>query len=167
MGIDEVYQYLVPEQFRRQLKNVGIMGGISFDVGARVFLNSRLLTAHARFVVSSSIRHAGLFCSSLLYCRCHEKHSRQPGSDTRGLLPHLARVGRPLRWPTLATRAFLDRSRYKYPRTPRAINVKQPESKLKSPIFFSFFFRFFHFFLRVSFLSSKPAGDKPQVIKRT
>ncbi|KAK6838313.1 hypothetical protein RU639_000918 [Aspergillus parasiticus] len=30
LGIDEVYQYLVPDQYRRELQNVGVMGGISF-----------------------------------------------------------------------------------------------------------------------------------------
>ena len=42
VGIDGVYRYLVPEQYRKQLKSVGIMGGISFDVGACVF-DSRTL----------------------------------------------------------------------------------------------------------------------------
>ncbi|KAB8070683.1 autophagy-related protein Atg10 [Aspergillus leporis] len=30
LGIDEVYQYLVPDQYRSELDNVGVMGGISF-----------------------------------------------------------------------------------------------------------------------------------------
>ncbi|KAE8376841.1 autophagy-related protein Atg10 [Aspergillus bertholletiae] len=30
LGIDEVYQYLVPDQYRKELQNVGVMGGISF-----------------------------------------------------------------------------------------------------------------------------------------
>ncbi|KAE8147034.1 autophagy-related protein Atg10 [Aspergillus avenaceus] len=30
LGIDEVYQYLVPDQYKRELQNVGVMGGISF-----------------------------------------------------------------------------------------------------------------------------------------
>lgn len=54
VGIDEVYQYLVPEQFRRQLKNVGIMGGISFDVGARVL---ELQTAHSSRSFRSIIQY--------------------------------------------------------------------------------------------------------------
>ncbi|KAL6235148.1 hypothetical protein BDW75DRAFT_147370 [Aspergillus navahoensis] len=31
LGIDEVYDYLVPDQYRKNIQNVGIMGGISFD----------------------------------------------------------------------------------------------------------------------------------------
>ncbi|KAI9923621.1 hypothetical protein MW887_008441 [Aspergillus wentii] len=31
VGIDAVYQNLVPDQYRKELKNVGVMGGISFD----------------------------------------------------------------------------------------------------------------------------------------
>jgi ubiquitin-like-conjugating enzyme ATG10 len=34
LGLDEVYQYVVPEQYRQQLKSVGVMGGISMGVGA-------------------------------------------------------------------------------------------------------------------------------------
>ncbi|KAB8256256.1 autophagy-related protein Atg10 [Aspergillus pseudonomiae] len=30
LGIDEVYQYLVPDQYRKELQDVGVMGGISF-----------------------------------------------------------------------------------------------------------------------------------------
>ncbi|KAL2828653.1 hypothetical protein BDW59DRAFT_42173 [Aspergillus cavernicola] len=30
LGIDEVYRYLVPEQYRENIQSVGIMGGISF-----------------------------------------------------------------------------------------------------------------------------------------
>ena len=34
IGLDAVYQYVVPEQYMKELKSVGIMGGISFGVGA-------------------------------------------------------------------------------------------------------------------------------------
>lgn len=34
VDLDAVYQYIVPEQYRMQLQSVGIMGGISFGVGA-------------------------------------------------------------------------------------------------------------------------------------
>lgn len=34
LGLDEVYQYVVPEQYRQELKSVGVMGGISMGVGA-------------------------------------------------------------------------------------------------------------------------------------
>ncbi|KAJ5157544.1 uncharacterized protein N7482_008644 [Penicillium canariense] len=30
VGLDAVYQYVVPEQYRKQLQSVGVMGGISF-----------------------------------------------------------------------------------------------------------------------------------------
>ncbi|KKK18828.1 hypothetical protein ARAM_005216 [Aspergillus rambellii] len=30
LGIDEVYRYLVPDQYRKEIQSVGIMGGISF-----------------------------------------------------------------------------------------------------------------------------------------
>lgn len=33
VDLDLVYQYIVPEQYRKQLRSVGIMGGISFGVG--------------------------------------------------------------------------------------------------------------------------------------
>jgi ubiquitin-like-conjugating enzyme ATG10 len=33
LGLDAVYQYVVPEQYRKELKTVGVMGGISFGVG--------------------------------------------------------------------------------------------------------------------------------------
>jgi len=33
LGLDAVYQYVVPDQYRKELKGVGIMGGISFGVG--------------------------------------------------------------------------------------------------------------------------------------
>ena len=32
IGLNEVYQYVVPEQYKKELKSVGIMGGISFGV---------------------------------------------------------------------------------------------------------------------------------------
>jgi ubiquitin-like-conjugating enzyme ATG10 len=32
LGLDAVYQYVVPEQYRQELKSVGVMGGISMDV---------------------------------------------------------------------------------------------------------------------------------------
>jgi ubiquitin-like-conjugating enzyme ATG10 len=34
LGLDDVYQYVVPEQYRQELKSVGVMGGISMGVGA-------------------------------------------------------------------------------------------------------------------------------------
>lgn len=34
LGLDEVYEYLVPNQCRRNIRNMGIMGGISFGVRA-------------------------------------------------------------------------------------------------------------------------------------
>lgn len=34
LGLDEVYQYVVPERYRQELKSVGVMGGISMGVGA-------------------------------------------------------------------------------------------------------------------------------------
>ena len=37
VGLDAVYQYVVPEQYKQQLQNVGVMGGISFGVGAQMF----------------------------------------------------------------------------------------------------------------------------------
>lgn len=39
VGLDAVYQYVVPEQYKQQLQNVGVMGGISFGVGAHSFLS--------------------------------------------------------------------------------------------------------------------------------
>ncbi|KAJ5961067.1 uncharacterized protein N7479_008217 [Penicillium vulpinum] len=34
LGLDEVYQYVVPERYRQELKSFGVMGGISMGVGA-------------------------------------------------------------------------------------------------------------------------------------
>lgn len=34
IGLDGVYQYLVPESYKTQLKSVGVMGGISFGVSS-------------------------------------------------------------------------------------------------------------------------------------
>ncbi|KAJ5443879.1 uncharacterized protein N7458_007751 [Penicillium daleae] len=38
VGLDAVYQYVVPEQYKQQLQNVGVMGGISFGVGAHTYV---------------------------------------------------------------------------------------------------------------------------------
>lgn len=32
LGLDAVYQYVVPEQYRQEMKSVGVMGGISMGV---------------------------------------------------------------------------------------------------------------------------------------
>jgi hypothetical protein len=37
LGMDEVYRYLVPSQYRENIQGVGIMGGISFGVRASNF----------------------------------------------------------------------------------------------------------------------------------
>ena len=34
LGLDEVYEYLVPDQCKRNIRNMGIMGGIIFGVRA-------------------------------------------------------------------------------------------------------------------------------------
>ncbi|KAJ5184597.1 hypothetical protein N7491_007532 [Penicillium cf. griseofulvum] len=51
LGLDEVYQYLVPERYRQELKSVGIMGGISMgyhpDSGAPAFFVHPCNTADA------------------------------------------------------------------------------------------------------------------------
>lgn len=117
VGIDSVYQYLVPDQYRNQLKSVGIMGGISFDVGARV-LGSRPLHS-SRFVVSSNIWCAVVFRPSLQYRRGYETHCRGAECHTGDVSHHLARVGRALRWPAFATWAFCNRKKEcKNPRNP-------------------------------------------------
>lgn len=41
VGLDAVYQYVVPAQWRDQLRSVGVMGAISFAVGAFAGLDSR------------------------------------------------------------------------------------------------------------------------------
>lgn len=46
LGLDAVYQYVVPEQYRQELKSVGVMGGISMGVGA----SSNLVTRAHVFV---------------------------------------------------------------------------------------------------------------------
>ncbi|KAJ5550688.1 Autophagy-related protein 3 [Penicillium sp. DV-2018c] len=51
LGLDEVYQYVVPEQYRQQLKSVGVIGGISMgyhpDTGAPAFFVHPCNTADA------------------------------------------------------------------------------------------------------------------------
>ncbi|KAJ6137661.1 Atg10p [Penicillium samsonianum] len=51
LGLDEVYQYVVPERYRQELKNVGVMGGISMgyhpDSGAPAFFVHPCNTADA------------------------------------------------------------------------------------------------------------------------
>ncbi|CAI7633632.1 unnamed protein product [Penicillium bialowiezense] len=51
LGLDEVYQYVVPEQYRQELKSVGVMGGISMgyhpDSGAPAFFVHPCNTADA------------------------------------------------------------------------------------------------------------------------
>ena len=96
LGIDAVYQYLVPDEYRKQLKSVGIIGGISFDVGAMCSVPDRF-TTHIS-IVSSNKWRAHVFRPSLQYCGCHETHRRGAGCHTRDVSRHLARVGRTLRW---------------------------------------------------------------------
>lgn len=100
IGLESVYQYLVPDQYRKQLKNVGIMGGISFDVGACV-LDCRPLQS-SRFVVSSNNRRTDVVRSSLQHGGRYETHRRRSTSHTRDVSHHLARAGRTLRWPAYA-----------------------------------------------------------------
>ncbi|KAJ5834293.1 hypothetical protein N7447_000319 [Penicillium robsamsonii] len=51
LGLDQVYQYIVPEQYRQELKSVGVMGGISMgyhpDSGAPAFFIHPCNTADA------------------------------------------------------------------------------------------------------------------------
>ncbi|OKP08578.1 hypothetical protein PENSUB_5565 [Penicillium subrubescens] len=51
VGLDAVYQYVVPEQYKQQLQNVGVMGGISFgyhpESGAPAFFVHPCNTADA------------------------------------------------------------------------------------------------------------------------
>ncbi|OJJ47438.1 hypothetical protein ASPZODRAFT_1674623 [Penicilliopsis zonata CBS 506.65] len=42
VDIEMVYQHLVPQQYHQELKNVGVMGGISFNVGCMFFENTEL-----------------------------------------------------------------------------------------------------------------------------
>ncbi|KAJ5789351.1 Autophagy-related protein 3 [Penicillium psychrosexuale] len=51
LGLEEVYQYVVPERYRQELKNVGVMGGISMgyhpESGAPTFFVHPCNTADA------------------------------------------------------------------------------------------------------------------------
>ncbi|KAJ9492221.1 hypothetical protein VN97_g975 [Penicillium thymicola] len=51
LGLEEVYQYVVPERYRQELKSVGVMGGISMgyhpDSGAPAFFVHPCNTANA------------------------------------------------------------------------------------------------------------------------
>jgi ubiquitin-like-conjugating enzyme ATG10 len=95
--LDAIYQYLVPDEYRRQLKNVGIIGGISFDVGAMCFSVPDRFIAHSSTVSSNNWR-AHVLRPPLQYRRCYETHCGGAGCHTRDVSRHLARVGRTLRW---------------------------------------------------------------------
>lgn len=71
LGIDEVYEYLVPDQYKMNIQGVGIMGGISSGVRAND-LDTR--TRGSYIVVSSSIRNTSVFCAPLQHCGRHEGH---------------------------------------------------------------------------------------------
>ena len=105
LGLDDVYQYVVPEQYRQELKSVGVMGGISMGVGACskprdksscLFL---FLVVPSRFwcpgLLRPPVQHRGCYGAS---GRCTERHSWV-------ISPHLARPCWPLREPARATRA--------------------------------------------------------------
>lgn len=40
VGLEAVYRYVVPEQYQKELKSVGIMGGISFGVRVLSLVNT-------------------------------------------------------------------------------------------------------------------------------
>ena len=102
VGLNAVYQYVVPEQYRQQLQSVGVMGGISFGVGAHpspaffshvvvqdggknqdppyhyflfvfvLFFSFLPQRAHYDFVVSSGVWYPGLLCPPVQHCGCHD-----------------------------------------------------------------------------------------------
>lgn len=53
LGLDDVYQYVVPEQYRQELKSVGVMGGISMGVGASSDPRDKELTSFFLFFLFS------------------------------------------------------------------------------------------------------------------
>lgn len=91
LGIDAVYQYLVPEQYRKELQSIGIMGGISFGVCASSRIPSPSWSLC--FVVSSRLRNSSIFRSSMPNNGCDEAHCRTALSHSRDLSHNLARVG--------------------------------------------------------------------------
>lgn len=108
MGLDAVYQYVVPKQYRQQLQSVGVMGGISFGVGAQHVLSSDRRArlgivgfqgAHYVFVVSSRISRSGLFCPPVQHRGCHGAGCRRTERHDRNISPHLARSRRSIREP--------------------------------------------------------------------
>lgn len=50
---DTVYQYLVPEQYKKELMSVGVIGGISFDVRTRVPEIKSYLTSTSRSIIQN------------------------------------------------------------------------------------------------------------------
>ncbi|XHG05247.1 hypothetical protein AWENTII_008487 [Aspergillus wentii] len=57
VGIDAVYQNLVPDQYRKELKNVGVMGGISFDVCARALETKPYQNSFRSIIQGLALRH--------------------------------------------------------------------------------------------------------------
>lgn len=118
IGLDAVYRYLVPESYRKQLKNVGVMGGISFGVGgisSPPFPRNRkrnekvdlMMFNGSCLVVSSGIWRSGLLCSPVQHGGCHGKDCRCTDGNPRDVSSHLARTGGPVCEPTRPTRAYL------------------------------------------------------------
>ena len=61
--IDSVFRYLVPDEYKRQLRDVGITGGISAAVSCWYVIQLRLLTN--AFIAPSCDRSPGFLHSSV------------------------------------------------------------------------------------------------------
>lgn len=61
VGIETVYQYLVPDQYKNEVKSVGVLGGISMGVCALGSQETGLpkLTFHS-IIQNLALRHSSL-----------------------------------------------------------------------------------------------------------
>lgn len=106
LGLDDVYQYVVPEQYRQQLKSVGVMGGISMGVGACSKPRDKSSRLFLFLVVPSRFRCPDLFRSPVQHRRCYGAYRRCKERHAWVISPHLARPCWPLREPARATRVL-------------------------------------------------------------
>lgn len=108
LGLEEVYQYVVPERYRQELKSVGVMGGISMGVGAfsEPRDKSSCLFCFFFLVVPSWIWRPDIFRPPMQHRGCHGEHCRRTERHSRVISPHLAWPRWSLREPARSTRAF-------------------------------------------------------------
>jgi len=63
-GIDAVYEYLVPHQYRSGLRDLGVMGGISMGVSDPLIFDQSDVADNIR-AESPHLRRSSIFCPSM------------------------------------------------------------------------------------------------------